>query len=58
MTLNFEQFMHQVDCALRDECGLSHEDLADFRYADAFADECDPVDVAQEVLEENDFPFE
>jgi hypothetical protein len=54
----FEQFMRDVDNELTNICGLSSGDLADFMYRDAHEDGCDPLDVAYEVLEQNDFPME
>ena len=53
----FEQWMAEVNKELRSRCGLSAHDLADFRYYDAYSDECTPAEIAVEVLAENDFPF-
>ena len=55
--LTFQAWMAQVDRELVSRCGLTHRDLADFLYFDAYSDECDPAEVAVEVLEDNDFPF-
>lgn len=55
--LTFQQWMQQVDRELVSRCGLTHRDLADFKFHDAYADECDPTEVAVEVLQENNFPF-
>lgn len=49
--------MKKVDLEINAICGLGVNDLADYRYADAFNDELDPVEVAEEVLIENGFPF-
>ena len=39
--------------------GLTHRDLADYKFFDSYSDECDPEEVAIEVLQANDFfpPF-
>lgn len=52
----FASFMKDVDSALTRKCGLGVNDLADFCYHDAFEDERDPEEVADDVLEDNDFP--
>ncbi|MEC4763789.1 hypothetical protein VT930_11810 [Mycobacterium sherrisii] len=54
----FDEWMRLVDRELAQRCGLTHSDLADFCYRDAFNDECSPAEVAVEVLADNDFPFE
>ena len=51
----YASFMKDVDVALIRKCGLGVNDLADFCYADAFADERDPAEVAEDVLIENNF---
>jgi hypothetical protein len=56
--MSFLAWMRKVDAALEARCGLTSGDLADFAYRDAFEDECDPEEVADEVLEENGFPTE
>ncbi len=57
MTTTFQQWMRQVDRELIERCGLTHRDLSDFCYRDAFDDECSAEEVALSVLEANDFPF-
>lgn len=52
----FSEFMRQVDRELLKVCGLTHRDLADFCYRDSFDDECEPADVASDVLADNGFP--
>jgi len=54
---SFASWMQEVDRELTKLCGLGVNDLADYRYADAFNDELDPAEVAEDVLAENDFPF-
>lgn len=54
---SFAAWLKDVDTALTRRCGLGMNDLADFCYADAFNDERDPEEVAEDVLAENDFPF-
>lgn len=53
----YASFMRDVDNALTNKCGFGVNDLADFAYADAFRDERDPEEVADDVLAENDFPL-
>lgn len=55
---SFAEFMHQVDRELAKRCGLTHRDLTDWAYHDAYDDECEPAEVAVLVLRDNDFPFE
>lgn len=52
----FEDFMAAVDKALVEKCGLSHLDLIDWEYHDAFEDGLSIEVVVAEVLEENDHP--
>lgn len=57
----FKEFMRQVDNALVAKCGMTHHDLSDFCYRDAFESGENPSEVADEVLEEEgfyDFAFE
>lgn len=53
----FAKWMKEVDAEVSRISGLGVNDLSDFCFADAFNDERDPVEVAEELLEENDFPF-
>ena len=55
---SFAEFMCEVDKEIESICGLTHLDLADYMYADAWEAEEDPLDVAIEVLDENDCPFD
>lgn len=55
--LTFDAWMAAVDKAIARVCGLSALDLADYHYWDAWSDGCDPTEVAEEVLEEEGFPF-
>lgn len=56
--MTFQEWLREVDRELLAICGLTHRDLADYLYRDAFDDECEPSEVAVSVLEDNDFPFE
>jgi len=56
--MNFQQWMQQVDSEVSAICGLGSGDLADMPFRDRFEDGCDPAEVAQELLIENDFPAE
>lgn len=53
----FASFMRDVDREITRISTLGVDDLGDFDYSSAFADECDPEEVAHDVLVENDFPF-
>lgn len=53
--MTFEQWMKKVDQIIYNICGLTSEDLADFMYYDAWEDGARPEDIANDVLEENDF---
>lgn len=53
--LSFEQWMQKVDAVLEKKCGLSHHDLEDFCYRDAYDDGEAPSTVAREVLANQDF---
>lgn len=54
----FENWLARVDAELLGICGLTHSDLADWTYADAFLDGVTPREAAESVLEENDFPMD
>jgi hypothetical protein len=54
--MTFNEFMQQVDAELDRISNLTSDDLADYMYRDAFDNEEDPVNVAVEVLINNDFP--
>lgn len=51
----FEDFMVEVDGAIADICGLNSNDLADWRYWDAWDAGYTPGEVAEEVLTEEGF---
>jgi len=53
----FASWMKDVDRELTRISGLGVNDLADFAFADAFNDERDPLEVAEEMLQEEGFPF-
>jgi hypothetical protein len=55
--MTFPEFMTSVDRELHKVSGLTHSDLADFAYRAAYDDGEDPADVAEQVLEEEEFPF-
>ena len=58
MRQKFQAWMHAVDVALVGMCGLSHMDLADNCYWDMFESGMTPQEVAEEVLEDNDFDLD
>lgn len=47
-------YLVSVDRVLIRLAGISHRDLADFAWADAFANETKPKDAAMEALEADD----
>jgi len=52
--MNFEQWMRLVDIAISKfsyDSGITHLDLCDWRYRDAFEDGCSPKEAAQEALQ-------
>lgn len=57
MDPSFASYMKEIDQILTRKCGLGVNDLADYLYADAFDNEIDPEEVADEVLAENGFPL-
>ena len=54
--LDFTEWMSRVNVAVESQIGLSCYDLADYRYRDAFDDECEPESVALDVIA-NDSTF-
>lgn len=54
----YNRWMNAVDAALIAQCSLPSADLADWCYRDAYEAGQSPTDVAREVLEDNDFPFD
>lgn len=55
--MTFAQWMVQVDRVIGAACGLTHLDLADWNYRDAFDSEVTPEEAAESVLEEEGFPL-
>ena len=56
--LTFPRWMDGVDREIhRRTGGLSHRDLADYAYRDAWADEISERECADEVLSEEGFPL-
>ena len=53
--LTFRQFMEEVDEAIDLQVGMSHMDIADYAYWDAWNDGSNPDDVAQAALAEEGF---
>jgi hypothetical protein len=51
MKQTFEMWMSKLDGWLYKKCGLSHNDLADFCYMDAYLNGERPASVAKQVLE-------
>ena len=54
----YAQWMSQVNEQVLRVAGLSVYDLGDFTSYDFWASDMSPVEAAQHVLEENDFPFD
>lgn len=52
----FANYMRDIDNLITAKSGLGVNDLADYNYRDAFNDEVDPEEVADEILAENNFP--
>jgi hypothetical protein len=55
---SYEEWMAEVDSAIGEACGLSHDDLADAGYWDAWAGGMEPEEMAAEVLASEGFPVE
>jgi hypothetical protein len=53
----FNIWMRKVDDEIASYCGLSHYDLADFLYADAFIAGRTPKAVAKSALRAEGYPF-
>jgi hypothetical protein len=53
--MTFEEWLAAVDRDLMKLCKLTHRDLADYNYRDAFEDELTPLEAAWEVLVEEGF---
>ena len=55
---DFAVFMNAVDIHITRLSGLTHHDLTDHDYANAFLGGESSLEVAREVLANNNFPFE
>jgi hypothetical protein len=55
--MTFTEWMRAVDQEVEIVCGLGTSDLADKPYRDWFDDEYTPAEAAQELLEDEGFPF-
>ena len=55
MKQTFSEWMKKVDIWLIKTCGLSHDDLADFCYRDAYDNGERPASVGKQVLESEGF---
>jgi hypothetical protein len=51
MKQSFPAWMDKIDAALMKKAGVTHHDLADYCYMDAYADGERPASVAKKVLE-------
>ena len=49
--ISFPEFMRKVDAALMAKAGVTHHELTDYCYMDAYADGERPASVAKKVLE-------
>ncbi len=56
--MTFRQWMRLVDLALLARVSLTHHDLADFGFRDAFEDGISPEEVAAEMLDAEGFVSE
>ena len=54
---SFMLWLSDVDAELVRRSGLGVDDLPDWLYRDAYDDGAYPVDVARDVLADNDFPL-
>lgn len=52
----YHEWMQAVDAHLRSRSGLSSDDLADQTYHDWYDDGMDPIEAAEQVLENEGFP--
>ncbi len=55
-TLQFEDWMLDVDRLMTRESGLGVDDLSDYNYRDAYNDQVTPAEVVADVLAENNYP--
>ena len=56
--LTFDEWMKKVDGHIHQIAQVTHLDIPDWDYADAWDDSRDPEDAAREALVAADFPFE
>jgi hypothetical protein len=54
MKRSFEQWMADVDRCLEQKCGLTHEDLPDWGYYDAYDDGMTPKGAAIKAIKASD----
>lgn len=54
MGKTFQQWLEEIDDILAIRIGLSHNDLDDWTYYDAWSDGMSPNEAAQEVLENDE----
>jgi len=50
MKLTYAEWKKKVDAAISAKCGLTSDDLADYNYADAYADGVSPSSAARKAL--------
>jgi hypothetical protein len=46
----FEEWLKEVDAALRNECGMTHLDLPDIAYRDLYDDGVSPKSAAKKAV--------
>lgn len=56
--LEFRDWLREVDAALINICGLSHNGIADQTWWDWFDSDMSPEEAATEALENEGFPFD
>lgn len=54
----FRDWMSEVDVVISRVCGLTSNDIADWRWRDAFEDGTEPKEAAMEALAEDGFPMD
>lgn len=48
--MTFESWLKKVDAALLQLCGMTHEDIPDWDYYNAFEDDMTPVRAAKKAI--------
>lgn len=56
--MSFQKWMSEVDDVVNGFCGLSYNDLPDWRWRDAFNDGMTPEEAVMDCLEEEGFHFD